>query len=109
LHPHLHVAIEKYQVVCKLKNHLAESTTSSEMQRLAQFKGELTEKNKKLLSDRRDSNWGAWFLEQVFHVLTFGVYSKLTKGTFQFWKSHGEAFVENEHELLVNDRKDSAP
>lgn len=101
-HPQLNLALSKYKLVQEMSALLTASGDATDEQRLAQFREKLTPENKSLLGDRRDSNWGLWFLEQIMHVLTLGVYSKVTKGTFQFWKSHGESFVDKENELLSN-------
>jgi hypothetical protein len=46
--------------------------------------------NKSILKQHRS---GLLFLERILHVLSLGIYSKATKGTFQFWKSHGNVLA----------------
>ncbi|MFT4058593.1 MAG: hypothetical protein QM652_03495 [Legionella sp.] len=52
------------------------------------------------------SSIGIKFLENVLHVLTLGCYSRITKGTFVFWKTHGEltvdAIQEISHSVKIN-------
>ena len=59
----------------------------------------LTAENKNLLKDHRS---GTTFLENVLHVLSLGFYSKATKGTFAFWKSHGEVLTDNIEKEIKN-------
>jgi hypothetical protein len=42
---------------------------------------------------------GALFLETLFHILTLVIYSKITKNSFAFWKSHGELVVDKITEI----------
>jgi hypothetical protein len=57
--------------------------------------------NKAILSDHRDPI-GLRILANIGHVLTLGIVSKLTKGTFAFWKAHGEVVAEEIEEAVKN-------
>ncbi len=56
--------------------------------------------NKDTLKHRRDSSRSARFFESVMHVLSGGAISKSTKGTFKFWKSHGESLADKAEKVL---------
>jgi hypothetical protein len=45
------------------------------------------------------------FLENIMNLLTLGIYSKVSKGTFAFWKSHGEAAGEQINNLVEEAQK----
>lgn len=90
----LPLLVEKYRIVNSMMDKLIDPTVHSNEQKLHNFKSEMTDETKRVLSSRRDMNRGFQFLENIFHTLTLGIYSKLTKGTFQFWKSHGEALTD---------------
>ncbi len=95
------IAYNKLAVVNSLRNALIEEDVSgakTNVERLKAFTRLLTPENKKIISAHRDSA-GIRFLAKVAHILTFGIISKLTKGTFAFWKSHGEAFSEQAEEI----------
>lgn len=47
--------------------------------------------NQDVLAIRRNDSMAKVFLEGVLNVLTLGIYSKVSKGTFRFWQTHGEA------------------
>jgi hypothetical protein len=95
LHPKLHLVIEKYKIATQMKVALNNEKYPDENSRIEACIDVLTPKNKDVLKERRDSNKGVQFLENVLHVLSLGIYSKFTKGTFKFWQAHGEAFDEN--------------
>lgn len=90
--PSLLGLIEKYIIVHQLHSPLSEDNVDDQ-QKIKKFQEVLTEEYKETLKTHRTSK-GILFLENVLHVLSAGLYSKLTKGTFQFWKSKGESFSE---------------
>jgi hypothetical protein len=108
-HPDLHSALYKYQIVTDMMTIL-NSDTNDATQKISAITNLLDEdyktarvyekspgvyKSKKdILEDRRYDTMGAKFLENVLHVLTLGLYSKYSKGTFKFWKTHGQAVVD---------------
>ncbi|WP_028388675.1 hypothetical protein [Legionella fairfieldensis] len=47
------------------------------------------------------SSVGMRFLESIFHILTLGVYSQITKGTFAFWRTDGEVAF-NAIKVIIN-------
>jgi VPS inhibitor protein E len=61
--------------------------------------------NKKILTDHRSSS-GARFFQDILNILSLGLYSKYTKGTFAFWKSRGEVLTENLGETLKSNSPD---
>ena len=77
------------EMLTKLKDESKDAPT-----RIEEMKEVLTETNRDILNNRRDSSSGVKFLENIVHIVTLGLYSKATKGTFAFWKSHGEAVVD---------------
>lgn len=87
-------AIKKYKIVEAMHRILINSDIDDET-KIENIKKILTEENKAILTSHRDSSIGEKFLEAVFHILTLGIYSKIDKGTFAFWKSHGEILVED--------------
>ncbi|MBN9227825.1 MULTISPECIES: hypothetical protein [Legionella] len=99
LHPELYLVLNKYKIVNQMKDALNNPSVPDEDLRIKACTNVLTEKNKDTLRERRDSNKGVQFLENVLHVLSLGIYSKVTKGTFKFWQSHGEALSENIEEV----------
>lgn len=93
-HPELTTALKKYRIVDNMRKQLTDEKTADPGQRIENMTKVLTPKNQEILKSRRDSSSGMKFLEKVFNILTLGVYSKISKGTFAFWKSHGEAFAQ---------------
>lgn len=90
-------APEKKIIVENLKEKLS-LKNSSQSKAIEDFNGYLTE-NKHILQKHRDSNCTRFFAG-VLHALSVGIFSKLTKGTFAFWKSHGESFCDEiQHEI----------
>lgn len=98
-HPNLYAALEKYQIVKTLQEAL-NTTGISDQQKLGKFKTILTtsdrhyKTNREHLTEHRDKGFTR-FLSNVLHILSLGLYSKYSKGTFKFWQSHGESFVQN--------------
>lgn len=68
-----------------------ENTNVNKITRIHDMKEVLTVENRATLNKHRDSSR---FLETVLNILSIGLYSKFSKGTFAFWKSHGEAMVD---------------
>ena len=89
LYPGLYAALDKYTIVNNMLNGLDKSNMQSGV-KLAQFEKCLSE-NKSKLSEHRDSA-AMKFFKKILHILSGGIVSKLTKDTFQYWKSHGEVF-----------------
>ncbi|CAM2948943.1 hypothetical protein [Legionella worsleiensis] len=87
------LALNKYKIVNAMNNHLNDNTVNSIADRINNMQSVLSEENKNILKNRRDSSNGIKFLEYIFHILTLGIYSKASKGTFAFWKAHGESLT----------------
>ncbi len=85
---------KKLIIVDSMLNALKSSTVPDSKIRIKNLEAILTKENKSILSCRRDSSEGAKFLEGILNILIICVYSKISKGTFAFWKSHGEAVVD---------------
>lgn len=100
-HPELHLAIQKHNIVTSMLSKLTDKKVNSDEQHIVDMMAVLTPKAREILKERSDSSNGARFLESIFHVITLGIYSKLTKGTFAFWKSHGEALTDNVEERVL--------
>lgn len=81
----------KHALVTQMLMNLSNPTedTSTRIDKMSKL---LTEEKKDLLKEHRS---GIKFLENVLNALSFGFYSKATKGTFSFWKSHGEVLTDN--------------
>ncbi|HAU1296599.1 Dot/Icm T4SS effector VipE [Legionella pneumophila] len=90
---------KKHAIVTNMLAALTDSTAPNSTTKIKNMEQILTEENKATLQDRRDSFSGARFLESILHIISLGIYSKLTKGTFKFWKSHGEALSDNIEEV----------
>lgn len=88
--PRTSAEIDKYAIVNKMLLALQEPKVDNVI-RLDNLKNVLTVENKNTLKEHRESSR---FLETVLNMLSLGIYSKLSKGTFAFWKSHGEALVD---------------
>ncbi|WP_131783464.1 hypothetical protein [Legionella gresilensis] len=99
----LHAALRKYKIVAEMLKTL--NNDSDENTKITSFKSVLTQENIQTLSKRRGSSLGN-FLENVFQALSLGVYSRFSKGTFQFWKSHGGSFIDKVAE--ASNKEDSA-
>lgn len=98
-HPNLYAALKKYQIV-KTLNEALNTTGISDQQKLSKFKTILTscdkqyKTNREYLTEHRDKGFTR-FLCNALHILSLGLYSRYSKGTFKFWQSHGESFVQN--------------
>ncbi|USQ15316.1 hypothetical protein J2N86_15250 (plasmid) [Legionella lytica] len=87
-------AQDKLTLVTKMLSHLQQPLVPIASQRIRNMSALLTPEAKAVLSEQR-SGAGMRFLETVLHILTVGLYSKYTKNTFAFWKSHGEVLGDN--------------
>lgn len=96
-HPKLYVALDKYQAISEMKECLTKTTDPSDT-RLNAFNDKFN-KSQEILSRNLD-NSAMKFIKNILHVLTAGLYSKLTKDTFQFWKTQGEIFTENVNDTM---------
>ena len=93
---------KKYAIVTEMLKHL-EAEDGNDTVKINNMGAVLTDSNKAILKAHRNPQ-GVKFLETILHVLTFGLYSKLSKGTFEFWKSHGDALVDKLEENKNNTR-----
>lgn len=92
------LAIKKFKLVQQMINKLKEDKVDYS-RRINNMMKILTPENKKCLEGHRNSSVGGRFLENIFHIITLGIYSKLSKGSFSFWKTHGEVLCEQvEHQ-----------
>lgn len=96
-HPKLYVALDKYQAVREMKECLTNTPARPDI-RLNAFKDKFN-KSQEILSRNLD-NSAMKFIKNILHALTAGLYSKLTKDTFQFWKTQGEIFTENVNDTM---------
>lgn len=94
--PSLYAALDKYIIVNQMLDDLNKSGMASN-EKLEQFQRSLST-YKDELAEHRD---GAVmkFIKNVLHILSAGVASKLTKESFQFWKSHGEVFADKAEDI----------
>lgn len=97
-YPKLYAAVHKYNVVNDMTDALDAKNPIENMVKI------MTD-NKKILTDHRSSS-GARFFQDILNILSLGLYSKYTKGTFAFWKSRGEVLTENLGEALKNNSPD---
>lgn len=93
-YPKFYAAVHKYNVVNDMIHALSAKNPIDNMVKI------MTD-NKKILTDHRSSS-GARFFQDILNILSFGLYSKYTKGTFAFWKSRGEVLTDNLDETLLN-------
>ncbi|WP_131792998.1 hypothetical protein [Legionella birminghamensis] len=93
------LANQKYDIVSKMLNSLSDPAVPDPQAKISNMEAHLTEQNKGILQTRRNSSIDQIFLEGLFNVLTLGIYSKISKGTFAFWKTHGEVVVEDIDEI----------
>jgi VPS inhibitor protein E len=87
------------EMLSALQNNAVSKAT-----RIRNMSAVLTEENKTTLKQHRQSSK---FLETILNVLSLGIYSKISKGTFAFWKSHGEVLtnrVEEENNEMPKKR-----
>lgn len=85
---------DKKAIIDNLIDLLDSSGYTSEV-KFTSFKTKVSDvKYATKLKPRRDASENSKYLEYLFHIITLGFYSKYTKGTFAFWKSHGEALVD---------------
>lgn len=86
-------------------NHIIEILSAGNVEpkeKMQQFNRYVfTENNGEKLKPRRDGSDFAKTLEYLFHIITFGIYSKVSKNTFAFWRSHG-AVVLDEIETIAH-------
>lgn len=68
--------------------------------KLERFQALLTEENINTLTPQRNNSIFARFKESLMHIVTVGLVSKATKGTFTFWKSHGQAAVDQMKDIV---------
>ncbi|KTD75199.1 hypothetical protein [Legionella waltersii] len=78
---------EKLTIMQKLEAILQDNKKKPD-QRLSDFAKCFSE-NRSTLQEHRDSI-STRFIASILHVLSLGLYSKFTKGTFAFWRSHGD-------------------
>ncbi len=91
--PHVNLALKKYNIVQEMMDKLKDVKFDS-AQRIKNMSDLLSTENKQCLQGHRNSSFGARFLENLLHIITLGIYSKASKNSFAFWKSHGEVFCD---------------
>jgi hypothetical protein len=104
LYPALYIKLDKYEKVKDMLDCLNKNNIKNDA-KLEQFSEKLSASKVKL-SENSDSA-GIQFLKNVLHILSLGIYSKATKGTFAFWKTHGEAFSDKAEEVQSSTLKPS--
>ena len=81
---------KKHNAVVSLQETL--KTKKDDKGKIEDFRATLS-KERETLEKQRDSA-AKRFLKGVAHILSGGIVSKLSKGSFCFWKSHGKVFAE---------------
>lgn len=85
--------MNKRWVVSSMKDVLnTEESSSTKIEKLRKILAHPD--NKKTLIAHR-SSVATRFVQVILNILSLGFYSNITKGTFAFWKSHGEVLADN--------------
>ena len=91
--------LAKYKVVVQLQHTLKGEETAK--QKLSIFNQIFhAPKNKTILYQANDP-LGIRFLKAIGHLLTFGLVSKFSKGTFKFWETKSHTFSHELHDHLL--------
>lgn len=102
-HPALYEGLRKYRIVTEMEQALNSSKGAEEkindMLALRSKRYGSGETYADILKKHRGLPAEDRFLETILNIVTLGIYSKVTKGTFAFWKSHGQAMLEQVQEI----------
>lgn len=93
-------ALRKYQLVQQMIDTLMDIRFDS-AQRIKNMSALLSPANQDCLKGHRNASFGARFLEAILHIITLGIYSKVSKDSFAFWKSHGEVLCDSIESLTT--------
>ncbi|CAM4429190.1 MAG: hypothetical protein LEGION0403_FIIPPAGN_02197 [Legionella sp.] len=89
-YPKLYAAVHKYNTVRNMINALGDDKAPDP---IADMKKIMMDNNDQLVAHR--SHRAIRFFQDILNILSLGTYSKATKNTFAFWKSRGEALVDD--------------
>ncbi len=93
--------IAKYNKIQQLFNDL-KNQNNMPQEKIANFAIDFEQKDTQNILTKNYDSAGLRFLKNVGHILTFGIISKISKGTFCFWKSKEQLMIQRMNKDLMN-------